>query len=543
MDSTFVMILMGAGLAVALLGMFLVASERELKAKRREIEILMDKFANTPQDGAPTQSTQPEAQHAEIADLRTQNRDLKNQLAALSAELEQSREAVNDLQASQRVDASSEIEKQELRAGHDRLSREVNELRGRLTASETQLQNAVSQNPEQGNARMQTEIDGLKRAINERDAKLDELESARKNLPDLNAIEARHRQERESQQQRITELERQSTMNAEKLTELQTLRDRLTDAEGIHNSLRQEIRRHEEEIPRWQARIAAAEENRRQLAALQVPCNELLSKQAALADRQRQLQEELVSFARLIATAGDGTQQPNAPVQAGSEESLESNTSPQGPATRPTSTGNFSSLRSSDTALELRAVQDPHPEPTENPAPTQTGGRRFGLLGVLLLLAAAGAFGFKLFIADSGRSSSVTATANTMAGVSQAERPAPMMVARTQQPALETPPAPMPARTDTPPVKQAIGESTGTAVGDNRTAKLDRASLGTYQVVRSSRVYAAPNELSRSIGEIEPGVNVNVVNNRDGWLEIHSKHGRPPGFIRREVAAKISGQN
>ena len=101
----------------------------------------------------------------------------------------------------------------------------------------------------------------------------------------------------------------------------------------------------------------------------------------------------------------------------------------------------------------------------------------------------------------------------------------------------------MPARIDTPPVKQAIGESTGPALGDNRTSKLDRASLGTYQVVRSSRVYAAPNELSRSIGEIEPGVNVNVVNNRDGWLEIHSKHGRPPGFIRREVAAKFSGQN
>ena len=429
MDSTFVMILMGAGLAVALLGMFLVASERELKAKRREIEILIDKFANTPQDGAPTQPIQPEAQHAEIADLRAQNRDLKNQLAALSADLEQSRDAVNDLQASQRMDASSEIEKQELRAGHDRLSREVNELRSRLTASETQLQSALSQNPEQGNARMQAEIDGLKRAINERDAKLDELERARQNLPDLNTIEARHREERETQQQRITDLERQSTINAEKLIELQTLRDRLVEAEGIHNSLRQEIRRHEEEIPRWQARIAAAEENRRQLAALQAPCDELLSKQAALADRQRQLQEELVSFARLIATATDGTQRPNNPVHADAEGSPESNASPES-ATRPISTGHFSNLRSSDTALEMRTTQDLDLQPTGNPAATQTGGRRFGLLGVLLLLAAAGAFGFKVFIADSGQSSGPTATANTIAGVSQAEPPAPVMGAK-----------------------------------------------------------------------------------------------------------------
>jgi hypothetical protein len=53
-------------------------------------------------------------------------------------------------------------------------------------------------------------------------------------------------------------------------------------------------------------------------------------------------------------------------------------------------------------------------------------------------------------------------------------------------------------------------------------------------------VYAAPNELSRSLGDIEPGINVDVVDAREGWLEIHSKHGRPPGFIRREVAARLA---
>jgi hypothetical protein len=541
MDSTFVMILMGAGVAVALLGMFLVASERELKARKREIEILIDKLENTPARG-PTQTSQPEEQHAEVADLRAQNLNFQNQLAALSAELEQSRDSVNDLQASQRMDPSSEIEKQELRAANDRLSREVEELHSRLTASEAQTQTAVSQKPDQGNARMQAEIDDLKRAINERDAKLGELESARQNLPDLNAIEARHRQEQESRQQRITELERQSAINTEKLTELQTLRDRLTDAEGIHNSLRQEIRRHEEEIPQWQARLAAAEENRQRLAALQAPCDELLSKQAALADRQRQLQEELVAFARLISTASDGTQRPSTAAQAHSEESLVANPPPQGSATPPTSGGSFSNLRGNDTAPELHPVQDPRLEPTEIPAPTETGGRRFGLLGVILFLAAAGAFGFKLFIADSGRSSSPKAAANPIARSWQAQAPA-AGGAKTRQLALENQPAPMPADNQAPPLKQVTRESPGPSIGDNRMAKLEPASLGTYQVVRSSRVYAAPNELSRSIGEIEPGVNVNVVNNRDGWLEIHSKHGRPPGFIRRDAAAKISSQN
>jgi hypothetical protein len=66
---------------------------------------------------------------------------------------------------------------------------------------------------------------------------------------------------------------------------------------------------------------------------------------------------------------------------------------------------------------------------------------------------------------------------------------------------------------------------------------------GTYEITPASRVYAAPSESSQPIGDIEPGVKVSVVNRRDGWLEIHSKHGRPPGFIRTEVAARVAAQN
>jgi hypothetical protein len=53
-----------------------------------------------------------------------------------------------------------------------------------------------------------------------------------------------------------------------------------------------------------------------------------------------------------------------------------------------------------------------------------------------------------------------------------------------------------------------------------------------------------PTEFLPRIGDIEPGMKVSVVNSRDGcWLEIHSKHGRPPGFIRRDVAARVADQN
>ena len=64
-----------------------------------------------------------------------------------------------------------------------------------------------------------------------------------------------------------------------------------------------------------------------------------------------------------------------------------------------------------------------------------------------------------------------------------------------------------------------------------------------YKTTRTSRIYAAPTEFSPRIGDIEPGMKVSVVNSRDGWLEVHSKHGRPPGFIRRDVAARVADQN
>jgi cytoskeletal protein RodZ len=69
--------------------------------------------------------------------------------------------------------------------------------------------------------------------------------------------------------------------------------------------------------------------------------------------------------------------------------------------------------------------------------------------------------------------------------------------------------------------------------------KADARVDGIYEVTRTSRVYSAPSEFSQLLGDVEPGLKVNVVNARDGWLEIHSKHGRPPGFIRKEAARAV----
>jgi hypothetical protein len=67
-----------------------------------------------------------------------------------------------------------------------------------------------------------------------------------------------------------------------------------------------------------------------------------------------------------------------------------------------------------------------------------------------------------------------------------------------------------------------------------------RPIRGAFQTVRPATVYSRPGEESAIVANIEKGTRVNVVNSRNGWLEIHSKHGRPPGFIRQEVAERIA---
>ena len=90
-----------------------------------------------------------------------------------------------------------------------------------------------------------------------------------------------------------------------------------------------------------------------------------------------------------------------------------------------------------------------------------------------------------------------------------------------------------------PPAGRQVSGSENTTPPVKPAAKV----AGIDEITRTSRVYAAPSELSQLIGDIEPGIKVSVVNSRDGWLEIPSKHGRPPGFIRRDVAARVADQN
>src|SRR6267142_1945265 len=228
MESLFVWIVMSAGVAIALLGAVLFTSERELKTRRREVEELLTKLENTQQGNAPAPSNAPLPDNsAALAELRAANQELQNQISGLSSKLATSRRTVEELEMTQRSHASDQGETQELRAANEQLKMELNEVRAHLHASEGQLQGSAEiqhDSSQQEIARAQAEVGALREKLNDSQAKIRELESAQQNQVDIDALEARHREERQSLGARVAELEREISAGREKHQELETLR-------------------------------------------------------------------------------------------------------------------------------------------------------------------------------------------------------------------------------------------------------------------------------------------------------------------------------
>jgi len=69
------------------------------------------------------------------------------------------------------------------------------------------------------------------------------------------------------------------------------------------------------------------------------------------------------------------------------------------------------------------------------------------------------------------------------------------------------------------------------------------AQPGVYATTQPTSVYENPSSASRVLSQIDRGTRLNVVGSTGGWLEVRSKHGNPPGYVRSDDARPISGAN
>jgi hypothetical protein len=98
--------------------------------------------------------------------------------------------------------------------------------------------------------------------------------------------------------------------------------------------------------------------------------------------------------------------------------------------------------------------------------------------------------------------------------------------------------APSPPAAQNPPPSAPVARPPAPAIASRRPA-----DPGTYQTIRATTVFEEPSASSRIVASIGSGTRVNVVGSNGDWLEVRSKHGKPPGFVRRDDAVLIERIN
>ena len=88
--------------------------------------------------------------------------------------------------------------------------------------------------------------------------------------------------------------------------------------------------------------------------------------------------------------------------------------------------------------------------------------------------------------------------------------------------------------------RPAVRTSSPSATPPTTTRSSGNTEPRTYETVRSTPVYEEPANSARMVAQITKGTQITVVDSNGGWLEIRSKHGKPPGFIRADDAMFVS---
>jgi SMC interacting uncharacterized protein involved in chromosome segregation len=582
MEDLYGWLIVFAGGAIGLLGTFLFASERELKEKRRECEELRASYTAEAHHGfGPAEPSENKAS----AELMAENKELLDQISSLSSRLEQSQRTVGEVRDEQeRVLFECRSEKQRLSAANEQYQQEVEDLRSQLQTNEALLSQTASQREESAGreAQLQSELGELKgqterlmeqfdsvsnklsasersieelqtmhrdaqsedqrlqaanlelqqrnaemtKQLQQRDARLAELtqygdesaarctelqceiadlkkqtdesrakardfEAAQEQLANVESRESIFKERQRELEAQVEDLQRELTAGSDRLQQLEAACQNLAAAEKACKELREQNLRLEEEISNGQGRLAAREENQRELAQLRQQLEEFKTRQPSLADRNGpvpeatrtiELPQESVApaFNQVASTSGENvSSERGAPIVDLNEHD-----------------GSPAQLNSDSCAPVIQGANGGAIKTALGDLAKRKRHSRLVPAGLVLVLMGVVAAGFL-----------TTRSSEKLAAVSEPVVDEPTATIEPSLTPQETKPAP--------------------------------SLRGAFRITRPTRVYSGPSEQTALVANIGPGMKINVVDSRDGWLEIRSRHGRPPGFVRQEAAVRI----
>lgn len=534
MEGFYALLILISGGSIALLGFFLFAAEREIKKYKREIEELKREGKDAPGAGF-VESVQREAAvlTAYEAGGQAELDAISSRLAAAEEELERFRlveqqgrwETQQVVEANQRLQGEIEAERHQLatlRAELDeftaqnrrmaeenerlamelfderqtvarerqetarRVSEEQESHRIQAQAWENHMQESLRDYEEMRDrcARLQAEIADYQDRLERSQSRVRELESAGESAA-MNDPE-----QREKLEALVADLERELAEGKNQAAALAETHERLRETERLCHELSAENHRLREEIAHWQGRFEASEQNQAQVSLLQQQLAALQVEHARAAESYRQTQER---------AGGKSEAEPSLPAARSGFYFMALLTSKLRAVTSWVSTSSGSGELREDALRSTDAAEQAAPASANEPSWRSI--LRHWRLGV----ASAGVVLLALVAVVTLRSASTEAP---IAGDSVVFPPEPISVE---------------------PVRSA----------EKRAAKPAPRVRGSFQTVRPTQVFSGPSENSALIANIGAGMKLNVVDSKNGWLEIRSKHGRPPGFIRQEAAVRV----
>src|SRR6476620_1311055 len=302
------------------------------------------------------------------------------------------------------------------------------------------------------------------------------------------AHQKKHQEEQRKLKALVRELEHELSQRDTQLQAVAETQERLQQAERICHELSDENHQLREEITDWQKRFAATEDYQREIGILKQQLDALQSEHDALLQSNRRMEEQL-NLQRELDSSSSRNDSANL-LNSHSAEKI-------------------AAVLSSDFTGSTHATGQKLADPATSSGKA-TRVRRFLPSLILPKLR------FGAIIA-----SAIGAIA--VAGIS-------VQALRTEPPSSAAP-----AHTET-----ATVEEPAAAASPRPSIEPVPRVRGTFQTVSPTQVFSEPSEDSALVASIAKGVRLNVVDSREGWLEIRSKHGRPPGFIRRDEAVRVS---
>jgi chromosome segregation ATPase len=478
--------------------------------------------------------------------LTMKNNELLEMINSLSNQLSASQQTVEELRTLQDHMPGIQSENQQLQTENRALQQEIASVKTQLGTTESRFSEAVTQAREitEHNSRLQTEVSALNHQLQASQKMIEALEAEQHRLGDVNFQNQQLREEIENLrnqlqtsetrlsesawhnqesaecyarlQNEVVELKRQAEEGQARVRELEATQGQLGMVESREMILREQQHKLEAQIADLQRELDTGKEKVQELDAT---CERLVEMERFCQEpreKNRRLEEEIPRWQeRLVESEETQTQvstlrQHRVELQVQQVAVSEANSLIDGLGDK---SSNPIDLSSNDSAARVHVTNDEEIKPF-----IQTPGRRTRRFG---MIAATGAIAIVATVAVGALN-----TGSNKPSGSKELAVAPETVSIEQSIPIEA-------------GSETLKRSSPASGANEFPKQIRRRVQGTYKITRSTQVYSEPSDTSRLIANIKPGIKINVVDSRDGWLEIRSKHGRPPGFVRQTAAVRI----